>query len=67
MNQENRDKNKIRRLIEQLIPFTLDQDRNIKRHAIGLKKSLERILNEEKEIEEGDIKIINGIKYKRID
>jgi len=46
MNKNNRDKNTIRQLIEQLLPFTFDEDRDIKRHAVGLKKSLERVLLE---------------------
>jgi len=67
MDKNNRDRKKINQLIEQLIPFIFDQDTNIKRHAIGLKKNLERILTEMKDIDEENIEIINGVKYKRLD
>ncbi len=67
MSQNVRDKNKIRELIDQLLPFIYDEDENVKRHAIGLKKNLERILTEQKDAGEDNIKIINGVKYKRVD
>jgi len=46
MNQDTRDKNKIKELIDQLLSFTFDEDNNIRRHALGLKKNLERVLLE---------------------